>query len=127
MLATVPVTTILQVADGGTAVAFYRDTLGLDHVGRNEEGQEVFRLGGGGALALVPESETPPTGRTEISFEVDDVVGEVRDLESRGVSFHDYDFPGLRTVDHVATTGSMRSAWFSDPSGNVLCLHELLG
>jgi catechol 2,3-dioxygenase-like lactoylglutathione lyase family enzyme len=126
MLGTVPVTTILQVADGATSVAFYRDTLGLAHEGRNEEGQEVFRLGGGGALALVPESQTPPTGRTEISFEVDDVVAEIHDLESRGVAFHDYDFPGLRTVDHVASTGSMRSAWFNDPAGNVLCLHELI-
>lgn len=42
----------------------------------------------------------------------------------RGVTFADYDLPGLNTVDHVCILGSEKAAWFQDPAGNVLCLHE---
>ena len=35
-----------------------------------------------------------------MSFEVTDVVQEVRELEQRGVGFEDYDLPDLKTVDH---------------------------
>ncbi len=38
--------------------------------------------------------------------------------------FADYDLPGFKTVDHVAVLGSERAAWFQDPEGNTLCIHE---
>jgi len=126
MLAGSVVTTILQVSQAAPAVEFYRDRLGLDYVGRNSEGQEIFALGGGANLALMPDPEATPTGRTEISFEVSDILAEIRDLGERGVSFADYDLPGLKTVEHVCVLGSEKAAWFEDPDGNVLCLHELL-
>ncbi len=40
------------------------------------------------------------------------------------MTFHDYDLPGFRTVGHVCVLGSEKAAWFSDPEGNILCLHE---
>jgi catechol 2,3-dioxygenase-like lactoylglutathione lyase family enzyme len=126
MLAGAVVTTILQVRDADEAVRFYRDRLGLEYAGRNAEGQELFGLGGGSSLALMPGPDAAPTGRTELSFEVGDVVVEIRELEGRGVTFADYDLPGLRTVDHVCVLGSEKAAWFEDPDGNVLCLHELI-
>lgn len=124
MLSDAVITTILQVRDPARAVDFYRDRLGLAHTGRNTEGQEMFSLAGGGALALMPGEDATPTGRTELSFEVADIVAEIRDLEGRGVSFADYDLPGLKTVEHVCVLGSDKAAWFEDPDGNVLCLHE---
>ena len=45
----------------------------------------MFALAAGSGLALVPGSDATPTGRTELSFEVDDIVAEIRDLEQRGV------------------------------------------
>jgi predicted enzyme related to lactoylglutathione lyase len=117
-------TTILQVHDGSGAVTFYRDRLGLDYQGTNSEGQELFAMGGGFGLALMPDPDATPTGRTEVSFEVDDIAAEITDLEHRGVTFADYDLPGLKTVEHVCVLGSQKAAWFQDPSGNVLCLHE---
>jgi hypothetical protein len=42
------------------------------------------------------------------------------------VAFSDYDLPDLKTVDHVCVLGSRKAAWFNDPDGNVLCLHEVL-
>jgi predicted enzyme related to lactoylglutathione lyase len=125
MLSGAIVTTILQVGDGTTAVNFYRDRLGLDYQGQNAEGQEMFLLGGGSSLALMPGSDAQPTGRTELSFEVADIVAEIADLEQRGVFFADYDLPELKTVNHVCVLGSDKAAWFTDPDGNVLCLHEV--
>jgi catechol 2,3-dioxygenase-like lactoylglutathione lyase family enzyme len=126
MLAGAVITTILQVRAGSQAVEFYRDRLGLDYQGRNTEGQEMFALGGGAALALMPGPDPAPTGRTELSFEVADIVAEIKDLEQRGVTFADYDLPGLKTVEHVCVLGAEKAAWFQDPDGNVLCLHENL-
>jgi len=48
------------------------------------------------------------------------------ELEARGVTFEDYDMPGLKTVNHIAEMGADRAAWFLDPDGNVLCLHTTL-
>lgn len=119
-------TTILQVSEASTAVTFYRDRLGLDYVGRNSQGQEIFALGAGASLALMPGPAATPTGRTEISFEVSDIAAEIQDLRKRGVTFADYDLPGLKTVEHICVLSSEKAAWFEDPDGNVLCLHELL-
>ena len=124
MLSEPIITTILQVRDGASALEFYRDRLGLSYKGQNSEGQEMFALAGGASLALMPGPDATPTGRTEISFEVADIVGEIASLEQNGVVFADYDLPGLKTVDHVCVLGSEKAAWFEDPDGNVLCLHE---
>ena len=126
MLANSAITTILQVQDGRAAVEFYRDLLGLHYLGTNSEGQELFSVGTGSTLALMPSSEAKPTGNTEVSFEVTDIVAEIGELRQRGVRFADYDLPGLKTVEHVCVLGSQKAAWFEDPTGNVLCLHEVV-
>jgi len=48
----------------------------------------------------------------------------VAELKGRGVRFADYDYPGLKTVEHVCVLGSEKAAWFEDTEGNILCLHE---
>jgi len=126
MLSGSAITTILQVRDGLAAVEFYRDRLGLHYLGTNSEGQELFSAGDGSTLALMPSSEAKPTGNTELSFEVGDIVAEIEELRQRGVRFADYDLPGLKTHQHVCVLGSQKAAWFEDPTGNVLCLHEVI-
>jgi len=126
MLSGSAITTILQVGDGQAAVEFYRDRLGLHYLGTNTEGQELFSAGNGSTLALMPLPEVKPTGNTELSFEVGDIVAEIDELSRRGVRFADYDLPGLKTVQHVCVLGSQKAAWFEDPDGNVLCLHEVV-
>ena len=46
----------------------------------------------------------------------------MRDLHGHGVRFEEYDLPGLRTENGIATDGDMRTAWFKDPDGNTLAL-----
>ena len=126
MLTDASVTTILPVVDAERARGFYRDALGLAYLGANAEGQELFRIGQGGALALMPKPDGQQAEHTVMSFEVADITSQIRDLAERGVTFEDYDLPGLTTVDHVCVLGSEKAAWFKDTEGNILCLHEVL-
>ena len=123
-LTTTPVSMMLPVTDVDRARTFYSESLGLDYAGTNEEGSALYALDGGATLVLLPRPDARPSESTAMSFEVDDVVKEVADLEGRGVTFEDYDLPDLKTVDHVCVLGSEKAAWFKDPDGNVLCLHE---
>jgi predicted enzyme related to lactoylglutathione lyase len=84
----------------------------------------MMRAGDGSRLALFPKPEGTKAEHTALSFGVDDIAAAIRGLQGRGVAFHDYDLPGFRTVDHVCTIPGLKCAWFSDPEGNVLCLHQ---
>lgn len=117
---------MLPVTDVDRARTFYVESLGLDYTGTNDEGSAMFALDGGATLVLLPRPDSRPSESTAMSFEVDDVSAEVSALEDRGVTFEDYDLPDLRTVDHVCEFGDERAAWFKDPDGNVLCLHQTL-
>ncbi len=115
---------MLPVTDVDRARSFYTDTLGLDFSGTNDEGSAMYALEGGASLVLLPRPDSKPSESTAMSFEVDDVAAEIGELEERGVVFEDYDLPELTTVDHVAVMGTEKAAWFKDPDGNVLCLHQ---
>jgi predicted enzyme related to lactoylglutathione lyase len=123
-LARAAVTTILPVRDLGRARRFYEDALGLAAEGSRPDGQFMMRAGDGSRLALFPKPEGTKAEHTALSFGVDDIAAAIRGLQGRGVAFHDYDLPGFRTVDHVCTIPGLKCAWFSDPEGNVLCLHQ---
>ena len=115
---------MLPVTDVDRARSFYTDTLGLDFSGTNDEGSAMYDLAGGASLVLLPRPDSRPSESTAMSFEVDDVAAEIGELEERGVVFEDYDQAELTTVDHIAVMGSEKAAWFKDPDGNVLCLHQ---
>lgn len=125
MLTATRTTTILPVSDPDRASHFYADQLGLTPLGGADDGTRLFELGRGDALGLMPAEEGAQTDHTVLSFEVEDLVAEIGELEGRGVRFEDYDLPELKTVGHVAVMGSERAAWFHDSEGNVLCLHEV--
>ena len=115
---------MLPVTDVDRARTFYTDSLGLEFTGTNGEGSAMYALEGGSVLMLLPRPGSTPSESTAMSFEVDDIAAEITELEDHGVVFEDYDLPELTTVDHVAEMGSERAAWFKDPDGNVLCLHQ---
>jgi predicted enzyme related to lactoylglutathione lyase len=115
---------MMPVTDVDRARTFYSESLGLDYTGTNDEGSATYALDGGSTLVLLPRPDSRPSESTAMSFEVDDIGSEISALEGRGVVFEDYDLPELKTVDHIAEMGSEKAAWFKDPTGNVLCLHQ---
>ena len=46
--------------------------------------------------------------------------------EARGVVFDEYDWPGMKTVNGIATAGGAKTAWFKDPDGNILAVSQRL-
>jgi catechol 2,3-dioxygenase-like lactoylglutathione lyase family enzyme len=116
---------MLPVKDLARAREFYESKLGLTPGGLQPDGKFLLRCNGT-TLALFPKPEGTKAEHTAVSFQVGDIVAEIRALKVRGVQFHDYDFPGFKTVEHIAIVGSDKAAWFSDPEGNILCLHEEL-
>jgi catechol 2,3-dioxygenase-like lactoylglutathione lyase family enzyme len=125
MLSNSRVTTILPVVDAERARDFYGRVLGLKDLGASGDGKYLFETSGG-LLALLPKPEPTKAEHTALSFEVPNASDAVLGLSARGVTFEDYDLPGLRTVDKVCVLGSEKAAWFRDTEGNILCIHEIL-
>ena len=111
-------------ADLDRTVAFYEGTLGLSVLHRREimPGVEEVRFATGGGILCFESGD--PQGKTNdlAGWDVDDVGAAVVALKEKGVVFEEYDYPSLKTVDGVATLGSMQAAWFKDPDGNLLAL-----
>ncbi len=118
------VAVMLPISDPESAREFYSDSLGLSYEGTNGEQSLLYRLAGGTQLVLLPRPDQEPSPSTALSFEVSDIQAEVAALEGRGVKFEDYDLPDIKTVDHICVMGSEKAAWFRDPHGNVICLHQ---
>lgn len=123
MLANASVTTLLPVVEMDRARAFYETCLGLTPAGLKPDGKFTYQVGGS-TLALFPKPGGTKAEHTAISFRVADIAASIAELKKAGVVFEDYDFPGLKTVNHVCVLGSERAAWFKDTEGNYLCIHE---
>jgi catechol 2,3-dioxygenase-like lactoylglutathione lyase family enzyme len=107
------------------AIGFYEGKLGLTLFERGDE-QHYARFAGAGDTKLgVYVSGTAGQARhTLVSFVVDDVRAAVDELRGNGIVFEEYDTPGMKTEDGVATIGDTRAAWLKDPDGNIL---EIVG
>lgn len=117
------VTVMLPVRDLDRARAFYEQALALPAGEVKPDGKVVYHCSGT-EIALFPRPEGTKAEHTALSFRVADIGAAIRDLEGRGVAFCDYDLPGFKTVEHVCVLGAEKAAWFIDPEGNILCLHE---
>jgi catechol 2,3-dioxygenase-like lactoylglutathione lyase family enzyme len=123
MLRNAQATSMLPVVEMARARRFYEETLGLPAPEVRPSGEARYRAGGT-RFALYPRSTPTRADHTALSFQVDDLAAEMRALASRGVVFEEYDLPGLKTEGGVCVLGSERAAWFKDPDGNILCLHQ---
>jgi predicted enzyme related to lactoylglutathione lyase len=105
------------------ARGFYEGCLGLKAGNFKADGKFEYTVGGS-ILALFPKPEGTKAEHTAISFRVDNIETSIDKLKQAGVVFEDYDFPGLKTTNHVCVLGSEKAAWFKDTEGNYLCIHE---
>lgn len=119
-----PVSVMLPISDPVQSEEFYSQRLGLPYEGTNGEQALLYRLSGGSQLVLLPRPDQEPSPSTAMSFEVSDLGAAIAELKGRGVAFEDYDQPGFTTVDHIWEGDGEKAAWFKDPAGNVLCVHQ---
>ncbi|GAA4485816.1 VOC family protein [Rhodococcus olei] len=102
---------------------FYVDTLGLTLRERTPFAL-VLDGGGGVPLRVTLVQSTSDAGYTVLGWQAEDLDATVDELRAKGVEFVDY--LGMDQDDHGAWTApdGTRIAWFRDPHGNVLSLHQ---
>ena len=124
MINNAQLTVVLPVVDVSRATGFYRDQIGLKDLGVDPTGNHVLLTGTGTQIALMPAEEGAQSAHTVLSFEIENITKQIKDLQGRGIDFLEYDLPELKTTDFVAVMGAEKAAWFADTEGNILCLHE---
>ena len=120
-----PIGPACAVADLARARAFYEDKLGLQPEPVMDEAIR-YPCGDGSALMVYVSEENAGTAKATVAgWAVDDLDAEMRELESRGVTFEVYDQPGLKTDERGVFQGpGFRAAWFRDPDGNTFAINE---
>jgi catechol 2,3-dioxygenase-like lactoylglutathione lyase family enzyme len=140
MLGNYPVTALFPCTDLSAARKFYGETLGLNEIeipGIPEEAREMaandiamFACGGGTTLGLYRRDTPTKADHTAAGFMVPNLDEVVDDLISRGVTFEVYeDMPDVEWDDRGIATAvqGYRSAWITDPEGNILAVNEMTG
>ena len=120
MLSDAVVYATVAVKDLEKAKKFYEGTLGLKQSSGDQDPGGVFYDCAGCKLFVYSSQFAGTYKATAASWLVKDLEAEIKDLKSRGVTFEEYDFPGLKTVNGIATIGKEKAAWFKDPDGNIL-------
>jgi catechol 2,3-dioxygenase-like lactoylglutathione lyase family enzyme len=123
MLAKAEAMPMIGVKDIDRARKFYEDTLGLET--QEAMGGEVLEVTIGDKVINVYRSEHAGRSKTTaLTFAVDDIEAEVRDLKDKGIFFEQYDMPGLEKQGDLYVAEGMKTTWFKDPDGNILSLFE---
>jgi catechol 2,3-dioxygenase-like lactoylglutathione lyase family enzyme len=124
MLKELDVIAVLPAKDLARARDFYRDKLGLDAPETMDEENLLYLSGNGTAFLLYKTDNAGTAKNTQMSWRTDNLEAEMEDLRGRGVVFEEYDFPGLKTENGIATNAVGKGAWFTDSEGNILSIFQ---
>jgi len=125
MLQKSPLFAYIPVKDLARAREFYEKKVGL--VAKEERaGGVLYEFAGGTACFMYATPNAGTSKASQAFWQVDDVEREVKDLQSRGVVFEEYDHPGMKTINGIATAGGAKSAWFKDSEGNTMAIIQAI-
>ena len=124
MLSTAPIRAYIPAGNVSRARKFYEGTLGLKP--KEEYAHGVIYECGGAEVFLYPTSNAGTSKASQAFWQVEDVEAEVADLKARGVTFEEYDMPGVTMKNSIATGGGAKTAWFKDTEGNILAVSQRL-
>ncbi len=123
MLKNAPITPYIPAADVARARRFYEGKLGL--VPREEyAGGVIYECGRGTSVFMYPSAGAGTSKASYAFWTVDDVEAEVADLKAKGIVFEEYNMPGIKTKNSIATAGGAKTAWFKDTEGNILAVSQ---
>ncbi len=123
MLKNARIVPYIPVADVARARKFYEEKIGLTPK-EKYAGGVIYECGDGSRVFMYPSAGAGTSKASTAFWAVDDVVAEVAELKSRGVVFEEYDMPGVKTVNGVASAGGAKTAWFKDSEGNILAISQ---
>jgi predicted enzyme related to lactoylglutathione lyase len=116
--------TTLPALDMDRAKAFYKDKIGAE-LADEAPGGSFFKIGDS-TFSLYPTPNPNRGGHTQMGIQVKDLESAVSDMKGRGVTFEEYDVPGLKTVNGIAELGGTgKAAWFKDTEGNTVGVLQL--
>ena len=124
MLRAAAIRAYIPVSDLSRARNFYEKTLGL--APKEEYAGGVIYECGGAEVFMYPTQNAGTSKASQAFWQVEDVEAEVADLKVRGVVFEEYDMPGIRMKNSIATGGGAKTAWFKDTEGNILAVSQRL-
>lgn len=117
------ISAVLPAADITRARNFYRDKLGLEPENPDAEDNLQYKCGSGSGFLLYQTPNAGTAKNTQMGWSVEDVPAAVAELRAKGVTFEEYDLPGLKTENGIATSPDGSSAaWFLDSEGNILSI-----
>jgi catechol 2,3-dioxygenase-like lactoylglutathione lyase family enzyme len=122
MLQKSPMYAYLPAKDVARARRFYEQKLGFQPT--EVAAGVTYEFANGTRCFLYPTPNAGTSAASQAFWQVDDVEREVSELRTKGVTFEEYDMPGMK--DGIATGGGAKSAWFKDTEGNILAIVERL-
>ena len=124
MLSAATIHAYIPVSDVSRARKFYEEKLGLKPKA-TYAGGVIYECGGATAF-MYPTPNAGTSKASQAFWEVKDVEAEVAELKARGVTFEEYDFPGMTMKNGILTGGGAKTAWFKDTEGNILAISQRL-
>jgi catechol 2,3-dioxygenase-like lactoylglutathione lyase family enzyme len=122
MLGDSNVAATIAVKDLAAARKFYEDALGLHETVMDTDYAVVYKAGQS-MIQIYPSEFAGTNKATVATWQVADMEAVVADLNSKGVAFEHYDAPGMTLEGDIHVMGEEKAAWFTDPDGNIICLH----
>ncbi len=115
---------MLPASDMERAKKWYADVMGLTPAIEDEGGMQ-YMTGKGTQFWVYPLQFAGSNQATAMGFMAKDLSAEMDGLKAKGVTFEEYDIPGVKTVDGIAEFApGERGAWFKDSEGNIIALFE---
>ena len=119
-----PSAAMLPASDIERAKSWYADHLDLKPAYEDEGGVQ-YKTGNGTEFWVYPSQYAGTNQATAMGFMAKDLSAEMDALKARGITFEEYDIPGVKTVAGIAEFGEgERGAWFKDSEGNIIALFE---
>lgn len=121
MLQKAPIYPYIPAKDMTRARRFYEEKLGFKPK-QEVAGGVVYEFGRQTSCFLYPTPNAGTSHASQAFWQVEDVEREVAELKARGVTFEEYDMPGMKTRNGIADAGGAKAAWFKDSEGNIMAL-----
>jgi catechol 2,3-dioxygenase-like lactoylglutathione lyase family enzyme len=124
MLDQFPVHASLAASDIERAKQWYEQKLGLKPK-QEMDGGAWYECGDGTWFLLYASGSAGTAQNTVAGWTVKDIESVMDELRGRGVTFEEYDMPGLKTKNGLMVSGPYKAAWAKDSEGNILELSEV--
>jgi catechol-2,3-dioxygenase len=125
MLTGFPIHATAAATDLIRARQWYEEKLDL-RPEREDPGGVWYRFAGDTWLYLYATPSAGTAQNTIAGWTVTGIETVMASLRARGVTFEEYDFGEVRTVDGLVDFGVAKAAWFKDSEGNTYELSELM-